>query len=93
MVVHGDAAGAETQRRSLVDWLTDMSLVQAGDAGVLDRYVGYYGTYARSHEALDEDTAFQEETRNAARALAKAVGFARHGLPQPDAGLEDPRPK
>lgn len=93
VVVHGDAAGAETQRRSLVDWLTDMSLVQAGDAGVLDRYVGYYGTYARSHEALDEDTAFQEETRNAARALAKAVGFARHGLPQPDAGLEDPRPK
>jgi multimeric flavodoxin WrbA len=93
VVVHGDAAGTETLRRSLVDWLTDMRLVQAGDAAALDRYVGYYGSYARSHEALDEDTAFQEETRIAARALAKAVGFVRQGWPQPDAGVEDPRPK
>ena len=43
--------------------------MQAGDAGVLDRYVVYYGTYARSHEALDEDTGFQEEVRNAAHSI------------------------
>jgi multimeric flavodoxin WrbA len=93
VVVHGDAAGAETLRRSLVDWLTDMSLVQAGDAGVLDRYIGYYGTYARSHEALDEDADFQEEVRNAARALAKAVKFVRQGRQEADSGLREPRPK
>jgi multimeric flavodoxin WrbA len=93
VVVHGDSAGAETLRRSLVDWLTDMELVQAGDAGALDRYVGYYGTYARSHEALDEDLAFQEEVRNAARALAKAVTFVRQGRATADSGLDDPRPK
>ena len=30
VVVHGDAEGAETLRRSLTDWLLDMELVQAG---------------------------------------------------------------
>jgi hypothetical protein len=67
--------------------------VQAGDAGVLDRYVWYYGTYARSHEALDEDTGFQEEVRNAARALAMAVKFVRQGRPQADSALHQSRPK
>jgi hypothetical protein len=28
-IQHGDAAGADTLRRSLVDWLTDMELLQA----------------------------------------------------------------
>ena len=93
VVVHGDATGAATLRRSLVDWLTDMKLVQAGTAGVLDRYVGYYETYARSHEALDRDTDFQEEVRNAARSLARAVRFVRQRRPEPDSGLTDPRPK
>jgi multimeric flavodoxin WrbA len=93
VVVHGDAAGAETLRRSLVDWLTDMRLFQAGDAGALDRYVGYYSPYAESHDALDRDEPFQEEVRNAARALARAVRFVRQGRPQPDSDLTDPRPK
>jgi hypothetical protein len=36
----------------------------------------------------------QEETRNAARALVRAVKLLRHGrLERPDAGLKDPRPK
>ena len=30
VVVHGDAVGAETLRRILVDWLTDMGLIGAG---------------------------------------------------------------
>jgi multimeric flavodoxin WrbA len=93
VVVHGDAAGAETLRRSLVDWLTDMGLVQAGNMGALDRYVGYYGPYSRSHEALDADAAFQEEVRNAARALATGIKFVRQGRPEPDSALRDPRPK
>jgi multimeric flavodoxin WrbA len=42
IVVHGDAAGVNTLRRSLSDWLNDMDLVQAGPASCFDRYVGYY---------------------------------------------------
>jgi multimeric flavodoxin WrbA len=93
VVVHGDAAGVETQRRSLVDWLSDLGLVQAGHAAALARYVGYYGPYATSHGALDEDLAFQEEVRNAARSLAQEVEMIRQGRPEPDAGLRNPRPK
>jgi multimeric flavodoxin WrbA len=94
VVVHGDAAGAETLRRSLVDWLSDIGLVGAGHQAEIDRYIGYYGPYASSHIALDRDTALQEETRNAARALVRAVRLLRGGkLERPDAGLEDPRPK
>jgi multimeric flavodoxin WrbA len=94
VVVHGDAAGSETLCRILVDWLKDMGLVSAGHAAELDRYVGYYAPYATSHDALDRDKAFQEETRNAARALVEAVKLMRRGqLAQPDARLHDVRPK
>jgi multimeric flavodoxin WrbA len=91
VVVHGDAAGTETLRRSLVDWLTDMHLVEARS---LDRYIGYYEPYATSHEALDRDDALQQEVRNAARVLLNAVDLKRKGeLPDPAAGIDDPRPK
>ena len=59
VVVHGDVVGAETLRRSLSDWLTDMELVPAMAQGGIDRYIGYYGPYATSHDALDADTAVQ----------------------------------
>ena len=92
--MHGDAAGAETLRRILVDWLSDMELIPAGHAAELDRYIGYYEPYATSHDALDEDPAFQEEVRNAARTLVQAVKLMRRGqLPQPDARLREVRPK
>ena len=94
VVVHGDTAGTENLRRSLSDWLGDMGLIGAGHAAEIDRYIGYYEPYAESHQALDTDRAFQEETRNAARALVAAVRLMRRGqLPKPDAGLADPRPK
>lgn len=93
VVVHGDAEGANTLRRSLVDWLHDMELVQAGASGALDRYVGYYEPYATSHEALDRDEALQEEVRNAARSLANAVALIRQGRREPDEELKAPRPK
>ena len=94
VVVHGDAEGAETLRRSLVDWLTDMKLVPAAPSATIDRYVGYYEPYARSHEFLDRDKALQQEVRTAARTLIQAVGLSRSGrLPRADKGLEDPRPK
>jgi hypothetical protein len=39
-VARGDSIGAETLRRSLVDWLTDMSLISAGGKAETDGYVG-----------------------------------------------------
>lgn len=94
VVVHGDAAGVETLRRMLVDWLTDMELVPAGPEAGLGRYVGYYEPYATSHDELDRDTALQEEVRNAARTLVNAVDAMRRGaMPKADAMLQDPRPK
>jgi multimeric flavodoxin WrbA len=94
VVVHGDVAGTETLRRILTDWLKDMGLVSAGHAAELDRYVGYYGPYATSHDDLDADKKFQAEVRSAARTLVQAVKLLRRGeLRQPDAGLTEVRPK
>jgi len=79
---------------SLTDWLTDMSLVPAAPNALVDRYVGYYEPYATSHEALDRDTSFQEEVRNAARALVEGVRLLRAGaFPRADRGQRDPRSK
>ena len=73
VVVHGDVEGAENVRRSLSDWLRFMDLVPAGVNAELDRYIGYWQPYATSHEALDADSAMQEEVRNAARTLVEAA--------------------
>ena len=71
-----------------------MGFIAAGPASRIDRFIGYYEPYATSHEALDRDTAMQEETRNAARALAQAIGELRAGrLSAPGKGLVRPRPK
>jgi multimeric flavodoxin WrbA len=94
IVAHGDACGAESVRRSLSDWLTDMSLISPGRFAEIDGYVGYMQPYATSHEALDTDTDFQEEVRNVARALGNALKLARAGkLERPERGLTDPSPK
>ncbi|HVX75329.1 MAG TPA: flavodoxin family protein [Bradyrhizobium sp.] len=94
IVVHGDSVGAESLRRMLADWLTDMELISAGSVAETDGYIGYMKPYATSHNDLDEDKAFQEEVLNAARALGAAVELARTGhLENPDKGLSNPRPK
>jgi multimeric flavodoxin WrbA len=93
VVVHGDADGVSNVRRALTDWLSDLGLVQAGHAAGLGRYIGYYDKYATSHDALDRDSAFQAEVKNAAQALANELGLLREGRKEPDAGLTDPRPK
>jgi multimeric flavodoxin WrbA len=93
-VVHGDAAGAESLRRGLMDWASDMHLVSAGARAELDRYVGYYEPYATSHAALDRDKDFQEEVRNAAITLRDAVIARRNGrVVEAGAALREPRPK
>ena len=94
LVVHGDVAGIEGVRRGLSDWLDWMGLIDAGAQSRLDRYVGYYESYAASHEVLDRDLPFQEEVANVARAVAIAVRELReHRLSAPDANLARPRPK
>lgn len=93
VVVHGDSAGTENLRRCLSDWLNDMHLVQAGTDSCLDRFIDYFGPYATSHDALDEDHALHEEVRNAARALIAHVAARRAGQRAPDESLQDPRPK
>ena len=94
VVVHGDVAGVEVQRRNLTDWLDWIGLIDAGAAAKLDRFIGYYENYSTSHDALDLDLAVQEEVRNVARSVAQAVRLLRAGqLQQPDHQLKQPRPK
>jgi multimeric flavodoxin WrbA len=94
LIVHGDVAGIEGVRRSLSDWLEWMGLISSGSFGQLNRFIGYYDSYADSHETFDADHAVQEEARNVARAVAIAVGEVRAGrvavASQP---LKQPRPK
>jgi hypothetical protein len=77
----------------LHDWFLDLELVPAGAKALLDRYIGYYEPYATSHEALDKDEAFMEETRNAGRTLLQAVNEMRRGRREPGSTLEAPRKK
>jgi multimeric flavodoxin WrbA len=94
VVVHGDVAGVEVHRRNLTDWLDWMGLVDAGAAAKLDRYIGYYGPYYNSHDALDADLAVQDEAGNVARSVVQAVEELRAGrLSQPDKQIKQPRTK
>jgi multimeric flavodoxin WrbA len=94
VVVHGDVEGAENVRRSLADWLRFMKLKPAGPSAELDRYIGYWKPYATSHEELDQDDDIQEEVRNAARTLLRAVQEQRAGkLIDAGEGLDDVRQK
>lgn len=94
VLVHGDVAGVEAQRRNLCDQLDWMGFVAAGFKGRLDRYIGYYEPYATSQQALDHDEAVQQEARMAAQALAVTVQSLRRGNPlEPSHQVEPVRPK
>jgi multimeric flavodoxin WrbA len=94
LVVHGDAAGVGATQNGLSNWLTDIGLIEAGHLSQVGAYIGYMQPYASSHDALDNDNAAQEETRNAARSLVEAVKQMRSGgLKPPDRNLREPRPK
>lgn len=93
LIVHGDAAGIEQVTSALHGWLTDMHLVPADGGGILARYIGYYEPYATSHDALDADTAFMEESRIAARALVDTMKEVRSGRHPALKDRGDPRPK
>lgn len=94
VVVHGDYGGTEMVHAAISKWLRASGLIEAGRLSQLAAMVGYMQPYATGHNDFDRDIAFQEEVRNAARALAQAVKFARAGaLRQPDADLQPPRKK
>jgi multimeric flavodoxin WrbA len=94
VVTHGDAAGPETLRRLLAEWLTDMGLIQAGPSAVFDAWIGYYRPYATSHEDLDADQDLFTEISNAALSLAAMIAQIRSGeFMPPDADLHNPRQK
>jgi multimeric flavodoxin WrbA len=94
LVVHGDVTGVESLRRNLSDWLRWMGLVSAGSLAELDRYLGYFESYAESHDKLDSEEKFEQEVRVVASAVAATVARLRSGDPvRPDAGLVPPRPK
>lgn len=94
VAAHGDAAGPETLRRLLAEWLTDMGLIQAGPSAVFDSWIGYYRPYATSHEDLDGDPDTFALVRNAALSLAEMVKQIRSGQYRaPDADLSPPREK
>ncbi len=94
VVVHGDSTGIGDVRRNLVDWLNDLQLIQAGSGGVLDRYIGYYGTYAESHDELDKNKDFMIELETAAASLVRQIEMNRSArYVQPDIGLEHPMQK
>lgn len=92
LVIHGDVAGIESQRRNLADWLTWMGLIGVDEAQ-LDRYIGYYEPYATSHAALDRDEAIQREVERAARAIAAMLPALREGRLAPPPLPLPPRPK
>lgn len=94
VVVHGDSTGTSDLRRNLTDWLNDMQLIQAGSGGVVSGYIGYYKTYAESHDDYDHSPDFITEVETAAASLVRQVEFnrARKYYP-PDLGLEHPMQK
>jgi multimeric flavodoxin WrbA len=87
-------AGLEGSRRALSDWLDWMGFIDAGFQARLDRFIGYYEPYANSHEALDKDFPLQEEVRDVARSVIKAVVELRAGrLQYVQPTLQRPRAK
>lgn len=62
--------------------------------GAVASYIGYYGTYAESHDELDKNKDFMKEVEISAASLVKQIELNRSGkyLP-PDAGFEHPMQK
>jgi multimeric flavodoxin WrbA len=94
VAAHGDAAGPETLRRLLAEWLTDIGMIQAGPSAVVDAWIGYYRPYATSHEDLDADPDTFAQITNAALSLLEMVAQIRSMKYQaPDEDLPSPREK
>lgn len=94
IVTHGDSTGVEGVRRNLTDWLNDLQLIQAGSGGLVGGYIGYYKTYAESHDDYDQSQDFITEVETAAASLVRQVELNRcQKYYPPDLGLEHPMQK
>jgi hypothetical protein len=94
VVAHGDSQGHEGVRAALVEWLTDIGMVQAGASAAVDTLIGYYEPYATSHDKLDAQPETFIQVENAARSLVNMVRAIRSGAYRaPDEGLRNPRQK
>ena len=94
LVVHGDTQGVDELKNALTSWLTEIMLIPSGVYGQIARYIGYYGTYAESHNELDKDHALWEEVQMASKSLAMNVTAERaKKLTTLIPHLHDPRPK
>ncbi len=93
VVVHGDAQGVDELKNSLSSWLSEMMLIPAGQLGHLSRYIGYYQSYAESHESLNKD-AIWEELTTACQSLALSIEAKRtQKLESFTPHLKETRPK
>jgi multimeric flavodoxin WrbA len=94
VIAHGDTEGVETLEHAMCGWLSDMGLIAAGRHAQIGSYIGYYGSYAESHDALDKDDAIQQDVKTAARSLVNAVRMRRKGaFEQPDERLRSAKLK
>ena len=81
-------------RRGFSYWLDGVRLIDTVALSRLDRYIGYFESYAESLDVSDQDRAFQKEVQNVARAVANAVAQLWAGtLSEPDVDLKKPKPK
>lgn len=94
VIVHGDTVGVDDLKNSITSWLNEMMLIPSSVYGQLGRYIGYYGTYAESHEELDKDHALMDEVKLSSQALAMNIVAERaKKLTSQVPDLHDPRPK
>lgn len=77
LVVHGDMTAICRARGALADWLDGLGLVDSDSFGPLTRFVGYYEPEQDELEPAEPD--IEEESRNVARAVHKAVTELRAG--------------
>lgn len=83
VVVHEGGAGDAT-RPQLTAWLDAMGMVDAGSFATLDRHLGYHEAAGEAAPARDESD-YQAEVRNVARAVRRAVTELRAGrVPPPE---------
>lgn len=94
VIVHGDTVGVDDLKNSLTGWLNEIMLIPSSVYGQIGRYIGYYGTYAESHDELDKDHALMEEVKLSSEALAMNIVAERaKKLVTQVPDLNDPRPK
>jgi hypothetical protein len=94
VVAHGEAPGPENLRRSLIDWLTDIGMIQTGPSATLNTWIGWYRPCATSNDDLNADEDLFVRVGNVSTRLTNMVAQLRAGTYQaPDRGLYNSREK